>query len=145
MLDDTDQRLLDLLAQDARMSIKELAYEIGLSSPSTSERLRRLRERGIVRAFTVDIEAKALGFPLQALVRVRPLPGKLLVVQKLLQDMPEVVECDKVTGDDCFVARLLVRSIEDLDSSLERIVSHAETSTSLVKSQPVRRRPAPFR
>ncbi len=145
MLDDIDQRLLELLLHDARTSIKELAYEVGLSSPSTSERLRRLQERGIVSAFTIDLDAKVLGFPLQALVRIRPLPGKTLLVQKLLQGMPEVIECDKVTGDDCFVARLLVRSIEALDGALERIAEEAETSTAIVKAQPVRRRPAPFR
>ena len=144
-LDDIDRKLLALLLEDARLPVKEIAREVGLSSPSAGERLRRLQERGILRRFTVEVDPASLGFLMQALVRVRPLPGKVLLVQKLLEGIPEVAECDKVTGDDCFVARVFVRSIEHLDGVLDRIIDHAETSSSVVKSQPVRRRPPPFR
>ena len=130
--------------RDARTSLKELAEQVGLSSPSVSERLRRLEERGVVRAFTVELDAAALGYSLQAIARIRPLPGKLQIVQKLIQEIPEVGECDKVTGDDCFIARLFVRSIEQLDQILDRIADKAETSTAIVKSQPIRRRPPPL-
>lgn len=144
MIDSIDQQMLEILSADARISVKDLAQRVGLSSPSASERLRRLEERGVIRAFTVDLDPQALGFPLQAIARVRPLPGKLQIVQKLLQEIPECCECDKVTGDDCFIARLWVRSIEELDTILDRIADKAETSTAIVKSQPIRRRPPPL-
>lgn len=144
MLDELDRRIIETLSNDARISIKELASVIGLSSPSTSERVKRLEERGVIRAFTVDVADEALGYTLQAIVRVRPLPGKLHVVEQLLVEIPEVVECDKVTGDDCYIVRLLVRSIGQLDEILDRIVAKAETSTSIVKSQPVKRRNPPL-
>ncbi|TIY04080.1 MAG: Lrp/AsnC family transcriptional regulator, partial [Mesorhizobium sp.] len=118
MLDDLDRRLLEILIKDSRTSLKELAQQVGLSSPSVAERLRRLEDRGIIRAFTVEIDPQALGYSLQAIVRIRPLPGKLHIVQKLIEEIPEFGECDKVTGDDCFVARLFVRSIGDLDKLL---------------------------
>jgi Lrp/AsnC family leucine-responsive transcriptional regulator len=126
------------------MSQKELAALVGLSSPSVAERVRRLEERGVIRGFTVDIDPRALGYTLQAIVRVKPLPGKLHIVQQLLDSIPEFSECDRVTGDDCFVARLHVRSIDHLDQILDRIVDKAETSTAVVKSQPIRRRPPPL-
>jgi Lrp/AsnC family transcriptional regulator, leucine-responsive regulatory protein len=144
VIDSIDQRIVEVLKADSRVSLKDLAQRVGLSSPSASERLRRLEERGVIRAFTVDLDPVALGYSLQAIARIRPLPGKLQVVQRLLQEIPECCECDKVTGDDCFIARLCVRSIEDLDSILDRIADKAETSTAIVKSQPVRRRPPPF-
>lgn len=144
MLDDLDRRIVEALSLDARMSVKELAQAIGLSSPSTSERVRRLEERGIIRAFTVDLAPEALGYTLQAIVRVRPMPGKLHIVQQLIADIPEVVECDKVTGDDCFIARLHVRTIGQLDDILDGIADKAETSTAIVKSQPVKRRTPPL-
>jgi Lrp/AsnC family leucine-responsive transcriptional regulator len=72
------------------------------------------------------------------------MPGKLLIVQKLIAKIPEIGECDKITGDDCFVARLFVQSIEQLDQILDRISDKAETNTAIVKAQPVRRRPPPF-
>ncbi|MFJ3045505.1 Lrp/AsnC family transcriptional regulator [Herbaspirillum chlorophenolicum] len=139
-MDDIDRSIISLLQADARMSTKALAEHIGLSAPSAAERLRRLEERGVIRAFTIDVDPRALGYSLQAIVRIKPLPGKLHAVQKLLEAIPEISECDKVTGDDCFIARLHLRSIEHLDFILERIVDKAETSTAIIKSQPVTRR-----
>jgi Lrp/AsnC family transcriptional regulator, leucine-responsive regulatory protein len=144
MIDDVDRRIIQILVSDARISIKDLARQVNMSSPSAAERLKRLQERGLIRAFTVDIDSQALGYALQAIVRIKPLPGKLQEVQKLIQDIPQFTECDKVTGDDCFVARLQLRSIEQLDLILERITNKAETSTSIVKSQPVKRRLPPW-
>jgi Lrp/AsnC family leucine-responsive transcriptional regulator len=144
VLDEIDREIVEILLRDSRASLKELAQAVGLSSPSVSERLRRLEERGVIRAFTVEVDAKALGFPIQAIVRIKPLPGKLHVVQKLIEETPQFGECDKVTGDDCFVARLYVRSIEELDGLLDRIADKAETSTAIVKSQPIPRRAPPL-
>ena len=143
-VDDVDQRILQALADNARISLKELAQAAGLSSPSAAERLRRLEERGIIAAFTINIDAAALGYPLQAIVRVRPLPGQLHVVQRIIQDTPQFVECDKVTGDDCFIARLVVASMAELDMILDKVAEKAETSTSMVKASPVKRRLPPL-
>ncbi|AMN55852.1 MULTISPECIES: Lrp/AsnC family transcriptional regulator [Stappiaceae] len=143
-MDETDIKIVEALIDDARMSLKDLAAHVGLSSPGVSERIRRLQERGVIRGFTVDIDPKVLGYSLQAIVRIRPLPGKLHIVQQLIQEIPEFCECDKVTGEDCFVARLAIPSIDQLDGILDRISDKAETSTSIVKSQPIRRRPPPL-
>ena len=143
-IDAADLKIIESLIKDARMSLKDLAAQAGLSSPGVSERIRRLQERGIIRGYTADIDPKALGYSLQAIVRIRPLPGKLHIVQQLIEDIPEFCECDKVTGDDCFIARLAVPSIDLLDGILDRIADKAETSTSIVKSQPIRRRPPPL-
>ncbi|ATG21749.1 HTH-type transcriptional regulator LrpC [Ralstonia mannitolilytica] len=142
-IDDVDQRILDVLLTDSRISLKQLAEQVGLSAPSVSERLRRLEERGVIRQYTVDLDPKALGYPLQAIVRVRPMPGKLHIVQRLIEEIPQISECDKVTGEDCFIARLFVQSIDQLDQILDRVADHAETNTAIVKAQPVRRRAPP--
>ncbi|MDR6100737.1 Lrp/AsnC family leucine-responsive transcriptional regulator [Agrobacterium larrymoorei] len=144
MLDDIDKRILQLLSNDGRMSVKDLAQHVGLSAPSTSERIKRLEERGVIHGFTVEIDPASIGFTLQAIIRVRPLPGKLHVVQQLIEAIPEISECDKVTGDDCFIARLHVRSIEELDTILDKIADKAETNTSIVKLQPIKRRLLPL-
>lgn len=144
MLDATDRRLVDCLVEDARLSLKELAARVGLSSPSVSERLKRLEESGVIRGFTAAIDPEVLGYTLQAMVRVRPMPGKLHIVEKMLRDTPELVECDKVTGDDCFVARVYARSMGHLDTILDGIAEHAQTNTAVVKAQTVRRRLPPL-
>jgi len=143
-LDELDRRIVEILVHDARISLKELAQRVSLSSPSVSERLQRLEERGVIRSFTVDIDPRAMGYNLQAIVRIRPLPGKLHAVQKLIEEIPEFSECDKVTGEDCFIGRLHLRSIEQLDQILDRIIDKAETNTAIVKTQPVKRRLPPF-
>jgi Lrp/AsnC family transcriptional regulator, leucine-responsive regulatory protein len=145
LLDETDTHILTLLIQDARMSLKELAGRVNLSSPSVAERVRRLEERGVIRSFTVEIDPLALGYTLEAIVRIRPLPGMLHLVEKLITDTPEVIACSKVTGDDCFIAHLCLRTINDLDGILDKITQKAETNTSIVKSQTVRRRPPVLR
>lgn len=144
MLDPIDESIVQALAGNARMSLKELAHHVGLSSPSVSERLRRLEERDVIRGYTLDVNPKALGYQFQAIVRIRPLPGQLQAVQKLIEGTPEFCECDKVTGEDCFVARLFLQSLEQLDGILDRIASKAETNTSIVKSQTIPRRLPPF-
>ncbi len=144
MLDELDRQIVALLADNARMSLKELAARTGLSSPSVSERMKRLEERGFIGGYTLDIEPRSLGYGLQAVVRVRPMPGMLHVVERLIQETPEFVECDKVTGDDCFIAKLVVRSMEQLDVILDRIAERAQTNTSIVKSSPVKRRLPPL-
>ncbi|MBB3567760.1 Lrp/AsnC family leucine-responsive transcriptional regulator [Rhizobium sp. BK491] len=143
-LDEIDQRMLEALARNARISLKELAEAASLSSPSAAERLRRLEERGIISTFTVDIAPEAIGYPLQAIVRIRPLPGQLHVVERIIQQTPEFIECDKVTGDDCFIGRLVVRSMGELDGILDKITERAETNTSMIKATPVKRRLPPL-
>ena len=143
-MDDIDRHIVTLLYKDSRMPLKALADQIGLSSPSTSERLRRLEERGIIQTYTVEINPQALGYQLQAIIRIRPLPGQSRAVQKLIEETPEFCECDKVTGDDCYIVRLFVTSVEQLDTVVERIAIKAETNTVLVKSQPIKRRLPPL-
>ena len=144
MIDVIDQQLLAALMDDSRCSLKTLAGITGLSSPSVGERLRRLEERGVLKGYTVEVDPNHFGYLLQAIVRIRPLPGKLQEVERQIQAIPEFTECDKVTGEDCFIARLHVRSMEQLDTLLDRLNTHAETNTAIVKKTPVKRRLPPM-
>jgi Lrp/AsnC family transcriptional regulator, leucine-responsive regulatory protein len=143
-LDEKDRALLAALAEDGRAAVSELARQVGLSAPSTSERLRRLEAQGVIGGYTVQIDPRALGYTLQAIVRVKPLPGQLHLVEEVIRRIPEFVECDKVTGDDCFIARLYLHSIDQLDEILAKVTERAETSTAIVKSTPVARRLPPL-
>ncbi|WP_305827566.1 Lrp/AsnC family transcriptional regulator [Pseudomonas aeruginosa] len=144
MTDDIDQRLINALMADSRLSLKALAQVSGLSAPSVAERLRKLEERGVIRSYTLDVDPRCFGYQFQAIVHIRPLPGKLHEVERQIQDIAEFTECDKVTGDDCFIARLQVRSMEQLDTLLDRINGYAETNTAIVKKSPVKRRLPPM-
>ena len=89
------------------------------------------------------MNTRTLGFALEAALRVEPLPGKLRAVEKALQEMTEIVECSVVTGEDCFVARLVMREIGDLDRLLGPLHDISRTKTSIVHRQPVPPRRAP--
>lgn len=143
-LDPIDARLLDALIVDARTSLAELARGVGLSAPSVSERLKRLEEAGVIEGYTVKVSPKALGLPIAAWLRIRPLPGELKRVAGILQGLPEVVECDRVTGEDCFMARAHVRSIEDLEALIDKVIPFATTNTSIIQSSPVAKRLPPI-
>ena len=139
-IDAVDTRILKTLAKDARISVAEIARLVGLSGPSVSERIRRLEENGVIEGYTVSINAPAVGLPIAAWLRVRPLPGELSRVTDILRGLPEVVECDRVTGDDCFIAKAHVRSMEHLEKIIDTIIPFAMTNTSIIQSSPVRRR-----
>lgn len=144
VLDGIDRRLLEMLAANARIATAQLARQVGMSPPSVADRVRRLEEAGILRGYTVDVDPVALGYTLTAIVRIRPLPGQLRKVEKLIAGIGQCVECDKVTGDDCFVARLLLQSISQLDAVLDRFNECAQTNTAIVKATTVRRRLPPL-
>jgi Lrp/AsnC family leucine-responsive transcriptional regulator len=144
MLDTVDARVLRALAADARVSIAELSRLVGLSAPSISERVKRLEENGVIEGYSVKINAGALGLPLTAWLRIRPLPGELQRVAAILQKLPEIVECDRITGDDCFIARAHLRSVTDLERLIDEIIPYAMTNTSIVQSSPVERRLPPI-
>ena len=144
-VDAIDVRILGLLASEGRLPLTELARRLGLSSPSVTDRVRRLEADGVLTGYTARIELASIGYPLIALVRLRPVPGRLREVEALLQHTPECIECDKVTGEDCFVARIALRSIQHLDQVLEGFADIAETNSALVKSTPVARRLPPLR
>src|SRR5919202_6759000 len=101
-VDGTDRLLLAELQQDARTSLAELGRRVGLSPPAVADRLKRLADEGIVRGFRADVDPRALGYTLSAIVRVRPAPRQIAKVAKLAQETPEVVECHRITGEDCF-------------------------------------------
>ncbi|OLP52925.1 AsnC family transcriptional regulator [Rhizobium rhizosphaerae] len=144
-IDEIDAQLLRALNADARQPLSALARQVGLSAPSVAERVRRLESSGILAGFTAEIDNRALGYSLCALVRIRPLPGKLHIVERRIQDIPEIIECDRVTGDDPFLARMVVRSIEEMDTILDSLSHDAVTSTSVIKAQSVKRRLPPLR
>lgn len=143
-LDVTDARILDALAADGRISLADLAREVGLSSPSVSERLKRLEEAGVIEGYSVALNPAALGLPIAAWLRIRPIPGQLRKVADILRGLPEIVECDRITGEDCFIAKAHLRSVADLEKLIDQIIPYAMTNTSIIQSSPVKKRLPPF-
>ena len=143
-LDSTDRRIVEALAANARIAMSDLARSIGMSAPSVTDRVRRLEAAGIIRGYTIEIDPTALGYALAAVVRIKPRPGQLHIVERMIGDEARFISCDKVTGDDCFIAKLALRSIDELDPLLDPLHDRAETNTAIVKSSPVQARFPPL-
>ena len=144
LLDDIDTQLLHILYDNSRKPIAELARVLNMSAPSVSERLRRLKESGIIQSFTIEVDPTLLGYELAFYIRVSPLPGQLSKVVSIISEIEEIVECDRITGDDCFIAKAFVRSTEEIEDVINRLIPYAKTNTSLVQSSPVSRRLPPL-
>ena len=137
LLDATNRRLLAELQDDARLTLAELGRRVGLSSPAVAERVQRLEQEGVIVGYRTQLDPRALGFALTVVLRVRPAPSQLRAVADLARDTPEVVDCRRVTGDDCYVMTAHVRSVEHLEEVIDRFALYGQTTTSIVQSAPV--------
>ena len=144
LLDEINLRLLRELQTDGRIGFAELGRRVGMSAPAVAERVSRLERAGVITGYRAELDPAALGFPVSAIVRIRPSPGQLQRVRDVAADSPEVAECYRITGDDCYLMRLHLRSIDDLEEILDRFTPHGQTTTSIVHSTPVPRRSPPL-
>jgi Lrp/AsnC family leucine-responsive transcriptional regulator len=143
-LDPTDRRILTELAADGRVSLAELGRRVSLSSPAVAERVQRLERSGVITGYHAEIDPRALGFQLQAIVRIRPGARQLPKIPELAEQIPEVAECLRITGEDCFVLTVHLRSMDELSGLLDRFLVYGETTTSIVSATPIPRRGAPI-
>jgi Lrp/AsnC family leucine-responsive transcriptional regulator len=122
-----------------------LARRVGMSAPAVTERVQRLEEAGVIAGYRVVLDPAALGKPVTAYVRVRPAMGRLRDVRDVAITTPAVVECHRVTGDDCFVLKVHVADLEELESVIDGFLAHGQTNTTIVQTSPVPWRPLPLR
>lgn len=144
LLDPINRRLAQELLADARVTMAELGRRINLSAPAVAERVQRLERAGVITGYRAEIDPRALGYGLTAIVRVKPAVRQLPRIPELAAEIPEVTECLRVTGEDCFVMRIHLRSIDDLGGLLDRFLVYGETTTSLVAATPIPRRDPPL-
>jgi Lrp/AsnC family transcriptional regulator, leucine-responsive regulatory protein len=143
LLDEVNVRLLNELHGDPRLSMSELARRVGMSAPAVTERVQRLERAGVITGYRLEVDPAALGMPVTALVRVRPGPGQLPKIVAVARDLPQVTECYRVTGEDCFLLKVHGRSIGQLEEVLDRFLMFGQTTTSIVVSEPIPRRTLP--
>ncbi|HZX02597.1 Lrp/AsnC family transcriptional regulator [Kribbella sp.] len=144
MLDDLNIRILEELSADPRLRTTELARRLGVSTPTVRERVGRLEETGVIRGYRLDVDPAALGRPVAAWVRLRPGPNQIPKIVALAERTPEVVECHRISGEDCFLLRVQVPEIASLETVLDRFLPHGQTTSSFIVSTPVPPRSVPL-
>lgn len=139
-LDAVDWRLLEELQRDSRLSHAELGRRVHLTPPAVAARIRRLEDAGVIRGYRLDVGLDALGWDVLAFVRVRSQPSRSRPFTETVRAAAHVLECHHVTGDDCFVVKVVARSMPDLERLVEELGRYGATTTSIVFSSPVTHR-----
>jgi len=135
--DVTNRRILEELQGDGRISLAELGRRVGLSPPAVAERVQRLERDGVITGYHATVNPRALGYALTTVIRIRPAPRQIPKVAELARETPEIVECHRITGEDCFFMKATVRDVEHLEELIDRFVIYGQTTTSIIQSSPV--------
>jgi Lrp/AsnC family leucine-responsive transcriptional regulator len=143
LLDSSGQQLLKALQENARLSYSELGRLVGLSTPAVSERIQRLEEAGVIKGYTAEVDAEKIGYPLMVFMRLHTPPERYPRVLALADSLPEVLEVYHVTGEEAFILKLAVPSVSRLEELIKELSPFGKTSTSIVLSNPVKRRGLP--
>jgi len=142
--DPVNVELLRHLVADSRVTVSELARRVEMSAPAVRERVQRLEETGVIAGYRTDLDPRALGYEVTVIIRIKPMPGRLPQIAELARDTPNVVECHRITGEDCFIIKAHLPSLDALDDLLDRFLIHGQTTTSIVQSSPVPPRQLPL-
>jgi len=137
LLDDIDWTILQELQENARITFAELGRRVGLSTPATAERVHRLEDAGVIVGYRAQVNPSAVGFPVQAFIRVSVAGDKLTKFATLAQRCPEVLECHRVTGSESFIIKVAVSDIQHLEVVIDSLMPYVATTTSMVLSSAV--------
>ena len=140
LLDDTSWQILQALQDDARLSFAELGRRIGLSPPAVTERVHKMEEAGIITGYRAQVNAQKIGLPLMAMIGLTTTPQQYPQIIALINDLPEVLECNHVTGSCSFSIKAIASSISHLESLIEQLSRFGQTTTSIVLSSPIKER-----
>lgn len=138
-LDKKDWLIVQALQLDARQSLAALGKRIGLSQPAMSERVRKLEDAGVIEGYGARVNLRKIGVSLNAIIRIETNHKGIAPYLKLFETMPEVLEADRVTGQDCFIVRCAIAEPEDLERVVDALAVHGSVTTSLVLSSPIRK------
>jgi len=140
LLDDTGWQLLHELQHNARLSYSELGQRVGLSSPAVAERMRRMEDAGIITSYRAEINTAMVGYPITAFIRMSVKGERCTRFSASASEMPEVLECYRITGSDSLIMKVMVSSVGHLEALIDRLSTHGDLTTSIVLSTPVPRR-----
>jgi Lrp/AsnC family leucine-responsive transcriptional regulator len=141
LIDRTSWKILEALQENARLSFAELGRRVGLSTPAIAERVRRMEETGIIKGYHAVLDPAALGLPMLVFIRLTVASGEnpLVRVVAAAKQLPEVIECHRVTGADSFILKVRVCSVTHLESFINHLTPLGATTTSTVLSSAIER------
>lgn len=140
IMDETGWRILGELQENARISFSELGRRVALTPPAVAERVRRMEETGVIAGYRAQPAHDMIGLPITAFIRWTATGNDCAYLGEVAKDIPEIVECHRVTGEESYVVKAVVRSVEHLEELIDRLMPYGETKTSVVLSSSVTHR-----
>ncbi len=140
LLDHTGWQILCLLQENARLPFSEIGRQVGLSAPAVAERVHRLEDAGVITGYHAEVDPVKVGYPILAIIRISSTGIAFNRCAEAARGIPEVLECHRVTGNDSFFLKVMVRSIVHLEALIDMLQPYGETTTTLVLSSAVTRR-----
>ena len=134
-IDEIDVQILTELQQDARLSMREISKRVNLSAPSVAERVRKLEDMGVIEGYTIQINQKALGRTIGCLIEVTMKNGEYDRFKTFIADDPRSIFCYRIAGEACFLVKLSVREIAEIEEFISSIAPFAKTKTHIVFSE----------
>lgn len=138
-LDAVDSKILDILQADARTSMAEIGRRIHMSQPAVAERVRRMEDAGVIAGYHARINPAALGYGITAFIRVSR-RSQETPVEVIAAQVPQIVECHSITGDDCSIVKVVAASVAELEKVIVELTRCGVTSTSLILSSSIERK-----
>lgn len=136
-MDITDYRIIEILQEDGRVSMKDLGKIVGLTSPAVSERVKRLEESGIIEGYKAIVNPDALGRVIKAFIHISLANNKYAEFLEAAKKDPRIVECHHITGDDCSLLKVMVKDMYELEAVIDSIKRIGSTKTSVILSTPI--------
>ena len=138
-LDPTGIKIISILQNKARIPFSQIGKQVGLTGPAVAERVKRLESSGIISGYQTDIDLDAAGFPIRAFIRMHTTPERYARLLKTLEEIPEILEADHVTGEDAFYLRVAVENTQKLEHIIAQLSPFGETATAIILSTPIKR------
>lgn len=133
--DEIDMMILKELQEDSRLSIRELAKRINLSPPSVTERVRKLEDEGIIGGYTIKINKKKLGLSVDCIIKVTMKNGGYERFKQFIKDYKRSEWCYRIAGDGCFLVKLSVGELNEIENFVNIVSEYAITQTIVAFSE----------
>jgi Lrp/AsnC family leucine-responsive transcriptional regulator len=134
-LDETDWTILAELQRDGRVPLTELGRRVSLSASAVTDRVRRLESLGVITGYRADVDLAKVGYAVLAVVRLKYPGSRHEPLHRLLERRPEVLECLRTTGEDCYTLKVAAGSMAHLERLVDELAQFGSTTTSVVYSQ----------
>ncbi len=136
-MDTFDQKILKELQKNARVSYTELGKKIGLSGPAVKERVQKLEDTGVIEGYRAKLDLSKLGYTLTVIINFKMNPGNIKGFVDKLKDMPEIIECNRITGGDNLIMKVILKETEELEKLINTLIEYGVPTTSVVLSTPI--------